>query len=65
MTKKEHIAHHKLLHAILDELLADYLMNHHGKYLSEILIMDVMRWSSEQCENPTEPFYIKKIAISK
>jgi len=50
MTHKER---HRLLHRNLDELVADFI-NHTHKLPSQTSILDLMKWSAAQMENPTE-----------
>lgn len=53
MTRKEHIEHHLRLHKALDELVADYIA--HTKMLpSNSTVIDLIRWSFEQTEDPTD-----------
>jgi hypothetical protein len=54
MTKEEHRQRHIELHRYLDELLADYLMHNSGSLPSTTTIMDLMRWSYLQTQDPTE-----------
>lgn len=53
LTRVEHIARHEVLHKNLDELVADYV-THTGKRLSDSTIMDLIQWSYQQTQNPTE-----------
>ena len=53
ITKEEHLERHKELHRELDELLADYVY-HTKKLFSESTIMELMEWSHQQTQNPTE-----------
>lgn len=46
-TKEEHRERHIILHKMLDELLADYIMET-KKTLSETSILQLMKWSYEQ-----------------
>jgi hypothetical protein len=50
MTREQHMARHRTLHGMLDELLADYLR--HGDHTRSISdpIADLMRWSFEQTQ---------------
>lgn len=49
----EHKARHIELHKALDELVADWIR--HTKLLPcNATVMDVLKWSHEQTENPTE-----------
>jgi len=51
LTKKVHIARHKELHAMLDELAADYV-DKTGEMPSGSSITDLMQWSFKQIQNP-------------
>ena len=53
MTKAEHIEKHKALHRSFDELMADFI-SHTDKLPSQTSIMDLMKWSFEQTQNPSE-----------
>ena len=53
LSKDEHIVRHKELHKYLDELVAD-MIGHTSKSPSQITVMDLIQWSSEQTINPTE-----------
>ena len=52
-----HIQRHKELHAMLDELSADYIRHNltyeNKKTLKDVTLMDLMTWSHEQTKNPT------------
>ena len=50
----EHEQRHVELHAALDELLADYLLHNSTALPSKMSVMDLVRWSKAQTENPTE-----------
>jgi len=52
MTKKEHIKRHKELHKALDELFADFITYTKGR--TESTILELIKWSHKQTENPTE-----------
>jgi hypothetical protein len=55
MTRDAHIARHKALHAALDELFADYIGHHKDQMqFTQMPIIDLLNWSKDQCENPTE-----------
>ena len=54
ITKEEHRKRHQELHNYLDELLADYKYYHKEKLISKTTIFELMVWSNEQTENPTE-----------
>lgn len=47
MTNEEHIKKHILLHAELDELVADYIA-HSRKGLTETSVLELMQWSGKQ-----------------
>lgn len=49
----EHKARHVELHKKLDELLADFI-GHTGKTPSHTTIMELLTWSFEQTNQPTE-----------
>ena len=49
---EEHKQRHRQLHCNLDELLADYI-HQTGKLLSETTVLDLVRWSAQQMDNPT------------
>jgi len=53
MTKEKHIERHIFLHKSLDELVADFI-NHTKNLPSETTIMELLKWSSDQIDNPTE-----------
>lgn len=48
MTAEEHRERHKMLHALLDELLACYICTSKGKSLSTTTLMDFLQWSFRQ-----------------
>jgi len=48
-----HKARHKLLHKMLDELVSD-LIRHTEKLPSKTTVLELMKWSSEQIDKPTE-----------
>ncbi|TES88928.1 MAG: hypothetical protein E3J94_07135 [Desulfobacteraceae bacterium] len=52
MDKEEHKKRHNELHKMFDELLADFI-THTKKGLTSTL-MELVVWSSEQTDNPTE-----------
>jgi len=49
-----HKRRHEELHACLDELVTDYIRQHPGAYISSTTCMELLQWSFEQTENPTE-----------
>jgi hypothetical protein len=53
LTRQQHIDRHKMLHKMLDELVADYARCT-GRLYSTSSIMDLLQWSHEQTTNPTE-----------
>ncbi len=53
LSKEEHIQHHLVLHAALDELAADWLQHNRGKTLSGTSILTLMEWSFTQTKDPT------------
>lgn len=52
-TVNDHIKRHKELHNCLDELLADFIKET-GKAPSQCSIYDLLTWSKEQTENPSD-----------
>ena len=57
MTRDEHIARHKTLHAALDELFADYIGHHREETaFTQMPLIKLLTWSKEQTENPTEVY---------
>lgn len=54
MTRKEHRARHKMLHAFMDELVADFLRHNPTKGLRSSLL-ELMEWSHSQTIEPTRP----------
>lgn len=52
MNHEEHQQRHVRLHQALDELVADYLAQTRGMP-STTTLMDLLRWSLEQTQNPT------------
>ena len=44
---------HEELHRALDELIADFI-GHTGRLPSKATIMELISWSYEQTQNPTE-----------
>lgn len=55
MTEAEHRQRHKELHKSFDELLADYLIQHHGALPTNIDFVEFLTWAYEQTINPTVP----------
>jgi len=53
MTEEEHSRRHKLLHGMLDELVADMMM-HTGCIASKTNVIDLMRWSCDQMGKPSK-----------
>lgn len=53
MNRNQHIERHQELHKCLDELAADYLVHNRGKSLSGTSILQLMQWSNEQTQEPT------------
>ena len=47
ITKEQHIERHKLLHRMLDELVADFI-NETGKLPSQTTLNLLMEWSYKQ-----------------
>jgi hypothetical protein len=54
MTQDEHRERHKLLHRMMDELVADYLSHVPRSLPSETTLMQLMEWSHAQTINPVE-----------
>lgn len=51
----EHKKRHIYLHKALDELFADYISHHPEQTkFTEMPVMNLINWSSEQTKNPTE-----------
>jgi hypothetical protein len=55
VTKDEHRERHLLLHAALDELMADFLTQNRPKLPSNTTVMELMVWSHAQTIEPVEP----------
>lgn len=53
LTREEHIARHKLLHAHFDELVADWI-GHTKKLPSKSTVRELMEWSYQQTIDPAE-----------
>lgn len=53
MTRDEHIKTHKTLHDSLDRLVADWVF-HTGALPGQRSVMDLIKWSCAQTENPTD-----------
>lgn len=53
MNKAKHKERHIKLHMVLDDLVADFIC-HTSKLPSKTTVMELMTWSSEQADNPTE-----------
>ena len=58
MTRRQHIKRHKELHKYLDELAADFF-THTNNLPSSSSIMDLMKWSYSQTNDPTEEKSVK------
>lgn len=54
LAKKAHKERHVTLHKALDELLADW-MACTRQTVTDKTVGDLMKWSYEQTQNPTEP----------
>lgn len=52
MTVEEHKLRHLSLHSNLDELVAD-MITHTEMMPSKTTVLDLMKWSHSQTENPT------------
>jgi hypothetical protein len=58
MDREKHIARHKELHKMLDEIVADWISCSEPvetRLPSEHSVMDLMKWSYDQTINPTDP----------
>jgi hypothetical protein len=53
LSRNDHIERHIKLHNALDELVADFVQ-HTKKMPSTTTIYELMKWSHEQCSEPTE-----------
>lgn len=53
MTREEHVKAHMDLHKSFDLLLADFLQHNPGRLLSNTTLMELMKWSHQETENPT------------
>lgn len=49
---KNHIQRHKELHAMLDELVADFISDKKIILLNDISVMELMEWSYSQTIQP-------------
>ena len=53
LTHEAHKKRHEELHAALDELVADWIMQ--TKLMpNKSSVLDLMKWSASQVDNPTE-----------
>ena len=56
LTPEEHKQRHIMLHAMADELFADYIANHpHYHDFLNMTVQELMRWSHLQTIHPDEP----------
>lgn len=55
MTREEHVKAHMDLHKSFDLLLADFIQHNPGRLLSNTTLMELMKWSHQETENPTLP----------
>lgn len=53
MTTEQHIERHKILHAALDELVADWIVQT-GGFPSKNSVLSLMHWSNQQTKDPSE-----------
>lgn len=53
MDKETHKEIHRKLHNRLDELVADWI-RHTQSFPSKSTVLELMQWSEEQCENPSD-----------
>lgn len=53
MTQDEHKERHEELHKKLDELVADFI-GHTGRLPSQTTVMELINWSYQQTQEPTE-----------
>jgi hypothetical protein len=55
LTREQHRERHKILHAHLDELFADYIEHHRDeRQFTQMPLIKLIQWSYEQTFNPTE-----------
>jgi hypothetical protein len=52
MNNEEHRKRHIILHQALDELFADYMLHNKEARPSTSTVIELMLWSSVQCNNP-------------
>ncbi len=52
MTPEEHRIRHVMLHASLDELIADWINHNPDKNLNTTTLMDFLHWSFRQTTDP-------------
>jgi hypothetical protein len=64
MTHDEHRERHKLLHAELDELLADWIRHNPGKMPSQTSLLEFLKWSHEQAIEPTEAADAQRVTLA-
>jgi hypothetical protein len=54
LTPEQHKLRHKMLHAHLDELFADYIEQHPDEHqFLQMPLIKLINWSSEQTKNTT------------
>jgi hypothetical protein len=53
--ERVHRQRHQDLHQSLDELAADFIVQHPSRLLSTTTVMQLLEWSRGQTENPTLP----------
>jgi hypothetical protein len=53
-TQDEHRQRHIELHRSLDELIADFILHHKDKLLSETTVRELMEWAYLETINPTD-----------
>lgn len=55
MTREDHIERHKMLHRYLDELFADFIIEHPNKtQFLKVTLDEFIEWSHEQTTNPSD-----------
>lgn len=52
MKEQEHKDRHKLLHEMLDEIIAGWITSAKRKRLSEATILELIDWSAQQAHKP-------------
>jgi hypothetical protein len=52
LTTEEHRERHRLLHKVLDEVVADFLRHNANAHMTNTTIMQLMEWSHQQTITP-------------